>query len=212
VGERRQGGEHRTAVNGVLALQRERARRRAAGRFLLLAAALALLACTVSEDLSETERAVLLTERDLRSFGLKPTPDAGKYKKTINRLDQSRELTYVFEPDGFPLYLSSTLRIDSSAASAVVNEGAQKTGLTIGLKATGVDTEPVTLREKYGERASLTLLTKDGKPVGNIFTMVSGKKVYISFFTGIYFNDLAEFHRLITPMVAAVLKYDADAR
>ena len=184
----------------------------AAGRLLLLAAALALLACTVSEDLSETERAVLLTERDFHPFGLKPVPDAGKYKKTVNRLDGSRELTYLFEKDGVPLYVSSTLRVDSSAASAIVNEGAQKTGLTIGLKAAGVDTEPLTLREKYGERASLALLTKDGRPVGNLFTMVSGKKVYISFFTGIYFNDLAEFHRLIAPMVAAALKYDADAR
>ena len=173
--------------------------------FFLLLAAIGLVACSVSEDLTESERALLLTEADLRR---EPTPAlAGKYQK-VSRIDKSRELSYVYEKEGSGLYLSNTLTVDTSAANALVTEGAQKTGLMIGLRVNGVVEEPIAQSVKYGDRSSLTILKKDGRPMGNVFTAVAGKKVYVVIFSGIYFDDAAAFDSFIAGKIDAILKYD----
>lgn len=177
---------------------------------LALLGLLLLAACTANEEPTETERALHVTEADFRPFGVQAAASAGgEYQKTLNHLDRSRELTYTFNGQG--LYLSNILKFHSSSTNAFITEKAQKVGLMIGLKPHGVEEQTLTPHRKYGDRSSLGLLTKDGKPVGNVFTMVSGTKVFLVVFSGgVHFNDPAEFDRFISTKVDAVLKYDAD--
>lgn len=174
-----------------------------------LAALLMLTACTVEEEPTERERVLFVTEADLRSFGVKAAAaTGGEYRKTVNRLDRSRELVYTFNGNG--LYLSNILKFDSSSTNAFITEKAQKVGMMIGLKPYGIEEQPLTPHTKHGDRSNLAVLTKDGKPVGNIFTMVSGSKVFLVVFSGIHFSDPAEFDRFISAKVDAFVKYDAD--
>jgi hypothetical protein len=175
----------------------------------VLLAALGLLACSVSGELTGSERALLLTEADFRLTGrAADAPLQGKYRKMTNQLDKSRELSYVYEKEGSGFYLSNTLTLDFSPGNALITEGAQKAGLMIGLTAAGVSEDPIELTAKYGDRASLTLLRKEGKPIGNVFTAVAGKKVFVVVFSGVYFDDAAVFDGLIAPKWDAIMRFD----
>ena len=177
--------------------------------FFALLALLMLAACTVEQEPTEPERALFLTEADFRSLGVQAAASSGgEYRKTLNRLDRSRELVYTFKGQDF--YLSNILKFDSSSTYAFITEKAQKVGLMIGFQPYGIEEQPMTPHTKYGDRSSLAMLTKDGKPVGNVFTVVSGGKVFLVVFSGIHFSNPAEFDRFISTKVDAFVKYDAD--
>jgi hypothetical protein len=183
---------------------------RRVARVFAVAAILAVAACAVEEDLSESERALLLTEVDFQPAQrpTDPATPAGTFRKTVGRLDRSRELIYEFKKEGSGFYLSNTLRVEPSAPNALLVEGGQRIGLLIGLKTTSITEEPLPARAKYGDRASLSLLRSNGVPVGNVFSVVGGKNVYAIVLVGVHFDDAEAFDRALGPRIDAVLKYD----
>ena len=164
--------------------------------------------CSVSNELAANEKALLLVPADLAAFGIKPEKlTGGKFSKTTSYLDRSIEYKYELESTDPGFYLSNTLTIDSSSANSLLNEGAQKTGLALGLKAAGVVSEEMKTAKNYGDRSSLSLLKLKEKPIGNLFVSVIGNKTYVVLISGFYFDDAGLFDELISPKLDKVTQF-----
>ena len=168
--------------------------------WLLLLILLTTAACTTSHDLSEIERSLLLTESDFPEFELPAAPQPrGEFTKTEDYANRATELNYEFLDETRGIYVSSTLSIERNPGNVLITELTSDSGLRIGLSTQGIKEKPVKLKRSYGKRASLALLMMDDQPVGNHFTVVSGKKVMTLIFTGVYFEEEEDFAAFITP-------------
>jgi len=182
--------------------------RRLAQTVLPVLVAVWVSACSVSNELAATEKALLIVPEDLAAYGVKPEKlPIGKYQKTSSYLDRSVEYKFELESSEPPLYISSTLTIDSSGTNSLLNEGAQKTGLALGLKAAGVVSEEMKTPTAYGDRSTLSLLKLKDKPIGNMFVAVVGNKTYVLLISGFYFDDARLFDELIAPKMARVTSF-----
>jgi len=180
------------------------------GRNLLLLTTLCVLGCSVSADLDDNERALLVTEVDFKEFA-PPIQSGvtGMYSKRTSYLERKVELSYKLDASGPSFYLFNNVTIESSATQALITQAAQKAGLMIGLKSNGIVEEPVKLGLSYGEKTSLSLLKRSGKPIGNVFMSVIGRKVYLLVFSGIYFDDAEAFGTFIAQKMDTFTRYDA---
>jgi len=167
-----------------------------------LLAALGLVGCQRDLPISAADREVVLRAADLipYGYGLEQT---GRYEtfKRIRYFDGSHELTYEFQtPDSEEenaLYINVVVSVEKSTADALTSHGAEKVGLTIGLKANGVEQREIKDFYKYGDSSSFAILEKDGHPIGNIFTTRDGKRVFVLTLSGMYFDDAETFKELI---------------
>jgi hypothetical protein len=178
------------------------------GCSLLLLATLCVLGCSVSADLDDNERALLLTEADFKaSVPQLQSGVTGKFSKQNSYLERKVELSYKLEANGF--YLTNSVTIEPSTTNALITHTAQRAGLIIGLKSNGVVEEPLKLGASYGDKATLSVLKRSGKPIGNVFTTVVDRKVYLLVFSGIHFDSAEAFGPLIAPKMDTLTKYEA---
>jgi len=169
---------------------------------IVLDCLLLLSGCQISHDLTSEERAILVTEHDL--VGVQGSKQAaGKFEKTVDYSSFSTEYTYESEEDA-TLFILSSVRVERTAANALSSEWTNKGGLAFGMSLNGLKEEPIPLTKQYGSRAKLALLTKDGKPVGNIFHAVIDKKVVMLLYSGIYFDRAEDFQKFIDPKMERV--------
>jgi hypothetical protein len=158
--------------------------------------------CEKNLSVREADKEVVLRAADLIPFGygLEKTEPYETFKR-IRYLDGSHELTYEFEtPDSETenaLYLNVTISVEKSVADAVTSQGAGVVGLNIGLKANGVEKREIKNFYSYGDKSSFFVLEKDGRPIGNIFAVRNGKRVFLMILSGMYFEDAATFKELI---------------
>lgn len=175
-----------------------------AANFAAILATTLLLGCSVSHELSEAEKSMLLTESDFAEYGFKYEQKTyGKFEKTIDYLNRSTELGYQ-STEGSELYVYSTVTIERSAAAALATELTGKVGVLVGLKSSGAVESPIKLTKPYGTRASLSLLKKDGKPLGNRFSAVIDKKVVMVVFGGLYFETEASFREFFAAKMQSI--------
>lgn len=168
--------------------------------WFLFLIALTTAACTTSHELSETERSLLLTECDFPGFELpNPLQPKGEFTRTEDYVNRSTELSYELLDENHGIYVSSTLSIERNPGNVLITELTSDSGLKIGFSTQGIKEKPVKLKRSYGKRASLALLMMNDQPVGNHFTVVSGKKVLTLIFTGVYFEEEEEFAAFIAP-------------
>lgn len=156
-----------------------------------------LMSCTETHELSEQEKAALVTELDLmppEDLGVAPR---GAFAKETDYLNQSTGMSYQTEAGEGPVYVYNTVSIERSFSNSLTNEFATKGGLMIGLKSEGIEEVPIRLTKQYGSRSSLSKLMKDGRAIGNAFNAVIGKKFVVLVFSGIYFESAEEFQQFI---------------
>jgi hypothetical protein len=182
----------------------------------LLAAGLllaALAGCQTSGELTPEEKRLLLTAGDLAAVGF-PLERLGreKFEKTRNSLDRSVELSYVMDAGDKGLYVTSSLTVEASDRKAALGDKAFEIGLSIGLKHGGLEAEEVALNRTFGRKSRFSLLKKEGRPVGNLFTALADRKVYQVMFVGLYFDDPALFERLVGPKIEALAGYAPAGR
>jgi hypothetical protein len=156
-----------------------------------------LAACSKSTDLTQAEKALLITEADFVEYGLEAsnTPQ-GSFSKTHDWLNRSNEFEYQ-TPDGKNYYVYNIVTLERSSRDAVVTNLSTKAGLKIGFLSSGVTEKPVTFKQPIGSQSALTILMKDGKPIGNTFTAVVGKTSIFLIYSGIYFETEEEFREFI---------------
>lgn len=168
--------------------------------------ALVFTSCTVSTDLSDAEKALLVTEADFGEYGFDDALPTGKFEKT-RYFDRSVELTYESLESAEQLYVFCSVSIERSAADALTSEAANKTGVLVGLKSAGVIEKPVELKQTIGSRSKLSLLMKDGKFIGNSFHAIIDKKAVMLLVYGLYFENEAEFREFIDPKIEPIRTY-----
>jgi hypothetical protein len=172
---------------------------------LLIAAA---SGCTTREDPTPAEKRLLLTAEDLLPFGL-PAERLGpeKFEKTLNFFDRSIELSYVMDASAKGLYVMSSVSVEASEREVALGDKAFDVGMKIGLKSGGLEEAPITTAPVFGRKSRLSLLKKEGRPVGNLFTAIVGTKIFLVLTTGLYFDDPALFGKIITPKIQAIMDY-----
>ena len=178
-------------------------------RALALAFGLFLLAaCSTEEPVTEADKAVVLRVRDLARFGYRfdnvETLESFSKKRQI---DGSYEIAYRFQspPGAKVLFLHVSVKVGKNESDAALTQGAEKVGLMIGFKKSGVEE-----RELPAPPAGkLSLLVKDERPIGNIFTAAHGAKTYLLVMSGLYFDDPALWQKVIEPSMDRFRRYQA---
>jgi hypothetical protein len=169
----------------------------------------AVAGCATEEPVSEADKSLFVRAADLGRYGVR-YENAHSYEtfSKTRQFEGSYQLTYEFEPRGErrPVYIYATVSVARSASDAAFAEGAERIGILIGLKASGVEEREV--RMQPGDEAStLRLLVKGGKPLGNVFTMRDGRKTYLLVLTGLYFDDAEDWKKLIQPKLQQLAGY-----
>jgi hypothetical protein len=161
------------------------------------------MSCAKSEPISAAEKALLLTVEDFADLGIeKFDPGRGIFAKEKN-IDRSQELNYEYESDSSagetPFYLYCSISLEKSKSDTSLTQSAQKIGLLIGFKKSGVKEKPLVTFPKYGDQSSMGLLEKDARPIGNVFMMVSGNKNYFLVFSGLFIDDPQVWNKVFGP-------------
>jgi hypothetical protein len=76
-----------------------------------------------------------------------------------------------------------------------------------GLKLQGIVQEEKPGFYKFGESSSFSILKKDGKNVGNYFTVRDGTKTYTILLAGLYIDDPEVWKELVEPKLKALSAY-----
>lgn len=123
-------------------------------------------------------------------------------------LTRTVELSYTYNPND-SVYLHSAVGIYPTAGDALVSGYAGNFGASYSLQSNGLEKRPLALSQNYAEDSSLDLLTRQGKPVGNLFfTRVENKSVLI-LFSGVYFEQPEQFEDFIAQRMQRIRDYEA---
>jgi len=167
----------------------------------LFACALWLLLAACGEQLpvSQADKDLFLRPADFAGFGIRFEDPQALEKFSKSRLfDGSHELTHTFtSPAGsaHSLYLHTSITLARRESDAAMTSGAEKVGLLIAFKKDGVVEREVP-DVKPGK---LTLLVRDGRPIGNVFTVRDGAKSYLLVMSGVFFQHADPWNKLIGP-------------
>ncbi|HEY2335920.1 MAG TPA: hypothetical protein VGI18_00960 [Burkholderiales bacterium] len=167
-----------------------------------------VVACSTEEPVTEADKTVVLRAAELARFGYRF--DNIEALETFTRkrhLDGTSEIAYRFQspPGSKVLFLHVSVKVAKSESDAAFTQGAEKVGLMIGFKKSGVEE-----RELAAPPAGkLSLLVKDERPIGNIFTASHGGKTFLLVMTGLYFDDPALWQKVIEPSMSRFRAYQA---
>lgn len=143
-------------------------------------------------------------------YGFQKIAQHEKFIKTRD-FDGTIELEYEFEtPDSEaddPLYMDVVVTVSRKRSDAKVSHGAEKLGVSAGLKLHGIVQEEKSDFYKYGDASSFFILKKDGKPVGNYFSMREGTKTYTILLAGLYIDDPEVWKELVEPKLKSLSTY-----
>jgi hypothetical protein len=168
----------------------------------LLVAAFGFSGCERNLPVGAADKEVILRAGDLIPFGygLEKTEQFEKFTRT-KYFDGSHELTYEYEtPDSEEenaLYMNVTVTVEKTTSDAWTSKGAGEIGMKFGLKASGVEQREIKDFYRYGDTSSFFILEKDGHPIGNMFSVREGKRVYVVILSGMYFDDAAAWKELM---------------
>ncbi len=157
--------------------------------------------------LTQAERGALVTAEDLVAAGAKFAPDPKVEVSSKNaNLDGSSELSYEYESKDPPVYVSTSISMEKSAADAISSYTGQSVGGAVGMNLSepkmGLEDRDDLL--KWGDQSRARLITYDGHPVGNFFIARKNNRVFLTMFTGVYFDDPEDFKSVIEPKLEAM--------
>lgn len=180
-------------------------------KLFLLALACTLVACGEQLPLSQSDKDLFIRPTDFAGFNIRfENPEALEKFSSARLADGSHELTHTFtaaEGSSHSLYLYSsiTTRRESDAAAT---SGTEKVGLLVAFKKEGVVEREVP-DVKAGK---LTLLVKNGRPIGNVFTLRDGAKSYLLVMSGVFFQHAEPWNKLIEPKIQGFGRYAPEAK
>lgn len=175
-------------------------------RMLVLLATVSLGGCIDTEPPLAEERRLLLSGAD---FAVYQAPAEGRYEKLVSYAARSIDLSFE-SGDSDWFYLYSGVSLYPNAGDALMTSYAEGFGASFGLSGSGLAEQELELELDLASRASLKLLTQDGEPVGNLFHATVGNKSLFTIFTGVYFEDAADFAAFIEPKLSALRAYRHD--
>jgi hypothetical protein len=167
-----------------------------------------VVACSTEEPVTDADKAVVLRAAELSRFGYRfENIEALETFTKKRHLDGTSEIEYRFQspPGAKVLFLHVSVKLAKNESDAAFTQGAEKVGLMIGFKKSGVEE-----RELPAPPAGkLSLLVKDERPIGNIFTASDGGKTFLLVMSGLYFDDSALWQKVIEPSMSRFRAYRA---
>jgi hypothetical protein len=179
----------------------------------LVVCVLVAAGCESGLPVDDAEKALVLRAADLVPFGyeLEDTEPYEAFSKT-RYFDGSHEVTYEFQtPESEAenaLYLSVTLTFERKVSDALVSHGIEKTATTAGLRAAGIKSRELERFYPYGNASTFYILEQDGIPIGNVFSMRDGKKIYLIVLSGMYFDDPGAWADLVEEKLERFSAYE----
>jgi hypothetical protein len=169
------------------------------------------LGCERKLTVQESDKAPLLRVGDLVPYGFN-FENIERYETftKTKSIEGSYDIDYEFDvPDTEDkrLFLHVTVSVARKKSDARINEGAESIALRYALKAKGIEEEEIPNFYRYGDASSFYLLKKEGKSVGNYFTVREGNKTYSLIMSGMYFDDPALWKELIEPKLKLFSAY-----
>lgn len=188
------------------------ARRAAHGALLVAIALCALAACSREQPVSDADKAIFLRAGDLEQFNVRyEDVEASETFTKTRHFDGTHEVSYQFlTPESEserPLYIYISVSVERRAADALIAQKAGKLGLSIGFGTEGTEEREMPVKLPYGDDARLALLVRDGRPIGNTFSMRDGSKTYLLIMSGLYFSDAEMFKSVIAPKLERFATY-----
>jgi hypothetical protein len=181
-------------------------------RLLAALACFALAACGEQLPVAQSDKDLFVRPGDFAAFGIAfGDTEAQEIFTKAKHFDGSYEMTHTYSaPQGSPrgLYLYTSIHIARRESDAVVADGAVKVGLLIAFKKDGVEERDV----PGVQPGKLTLLVKDGKPIGNVYTVRDGAKAYMLIMSGLYIQEPALWQQLTEPKLQRLRSYAAEAK
>lgn len=122
-------------------------------------------------------------------------------------LDGSVEVNYECDLDEPPLYVLTSISLENSVSDArlVFKSVAFGAGLGVSL----VDDADVALEDlpealSWGDESKVQLMTANGDPIGNLVVARKGAFVFMTTFSGVYFDDIEMLEELLEPKLEAM--------
>jgi hypothetical protein len=177
-------------------------RKRITIALMLLLAGLGLVACARKLPVGAADKDVVLRAADLipYGYGLERTEPYETFKRVRN-IDGTQELTYQFETPPseheHALVMNVSVTVETTEVGARNLQGAKEIGISIGLKATGVKQREIENFYRYGDASRFAVLEKNSHPIGNVFVVRDGKRLFVLIMSGMYFEDAATFQELV---------------
>lgn len=174
--------------------------------FVLLAV---VLACA-STELAPNEKDMFVRGADLADYGIqvREPEKYEKFNKTVY-FDGSFDIEYEFDPPETEeiVYLSETITYEHSKSDAKIGRVAEDSLIGLALRSQGLEKVEVPNFYKYGDSSLFYALKKDGKNVGNYFTVLQGGKVFSLIISGVYFDDVETWRELVEPKLKRFSEY-----
>lgn len=180
---------------------------------------LILLAITIcgagcrNVEVKPGDGALFLRVKDLREHGVE-LPTGSETFENVRRIayfDGAIDIEYELElPEDAEnaIYLMQTVSESRKASDASAGRAIEDTTIGVALKAYGVDRHEVAGFGKYGDASNFYILKKDGKEVGNFYTMRHGSKTYSMISIGVFFEDTDVWRELMEPKLKAISGYE----
>ena len=179
----------------------------------LMVAALGFSGCENNLPVAAADKEIVLRAGDLvpYGYGLEKTEQYEKFTH-IRYIDGSHELTYEYEtPESEKenaLYVNVSVSVEKTTADAWSSKGTEEVAMTLGLKANGVEKREIKDFYKYGDTSNFFVLEMHGKPIGNMFTVREGKRVYVLVLSGMYFKDADAWKELMEERLRKFSAYE----
>jgi hypothetical protein len=170
----------------------------------LLLVSFSAQSCERQLTVQESDKTLFLRAGDLSKYGY-AFQSIEKYEsfKKAKAIDGTYDLEYEFKTpeseQNDPLFLYVLVSIGKKRSDAQLSQGGEKIALFYTLKAKGIHEEEVPNFYLYGDSSSFYLLKRDGKPIGNYFSVREGAKTYTVLLSGMYFDDRDSWREMIEP-------------
>jgi hypothetical protein len=158
------------------------------------------------------DQAVLIQVDELRPWldDFKPLKAAESVTK-VRYFDASYELEYIYDHPAGTLYLANTVDVERDASEAFGTYQAAKIGTRIGISLAAETNMTHADRNdlfRWGDDSTLTVISSDGRPIGNMFCARKGKRVFTFLIVGLYFDDADDLKKLLGPKLERLEAYE----
>ena len=178
------------------------------GLLLLVGGGVLFMVTAQDEALSADDEAALLTVSVLAEWMEDYSPDLSEETLSKTRyLDRSYDVNYEFGDAGNDVapYLMCSVTVERKRSDALISYKALQTGFNVGF-GSQAGTSQVERNDlfQWGDRSRFYILEADGTPVGNSFTTVKGKRVFMVNFSGVFFVNPVAIRNLLVPHLDAL--------
>jgi hypothetical protein len=122
----------------------------------------------------------------------------------------STSVEYEYKPPEGGMFISSSVTAERTAATASNNYASLRVGHGIGFSMSADKATKLEERNdlfKWGDESHHSLITHNGKPVGNLFAARKDKHIYTFMLVGVYFSETDTMEDLLLPKLNQVTAF-----